>query len=247
MVPLGLQGACGGEKRHNHTLEDPLQNSFKDCAFKYDEDRIRAEKYRPKENQQALLLANGRSNDPVRLYYNALKEGNWSLVSGSDAAICHSYSQYGNMTYLHYAAAFADEHMTIKALADGLNPCAVDPNDYNLKNPRPDKGVTPLMYAAQHGNVAMTKVLLEDTRVDPNTVCYRGWNALMYAVRNYAAGQQPLDGIPHLRDYAGVMQLLIPKTNLWYMNTDQETVLSMAQGKKNKHAIDLLTAAGAEL
>jgi len=243
MIPFALQGACGGAKRHKNTVDDSVPD-----RFIYDQKQIDAEKYRQKPGQAAILLASGRSNDLVRLCYNALKEGNWSLVSGSDAAICHSYSQYGNMTYLHYAAAFADEHMTRKALADGLNPCAVDPNDYNLKNSSSDKGVTPLMYAAQHGNSAMVKVLLEDGRVSPNTVCYWGWNALMYAVKNFAPDQKRLEGIPHyLRDYAGVMQLLIPKTDLGHMSTNQETVVSMARRKQNDYAVNLLKEAGAEL
>ncbi len=228
-------------------VNDSVQNSFKGCVFKYDEGRIRAEKYRPKENQQSLLLASGRSNDPVRLCYKALKEGNWSLVSGSDAAICHSYSEYGNMTYLHYAAAFADEHMTRKALEDRLNPCAVDPNDYDLKNSSSDKGVTPLMYAAQHGNSAMVKVLLEDGRVNPNTVCYWGWNALMYAVKNYSVGRKPLEGVPHVHDYAGVIKLLLSKTDLTVRDSNNHTITDMAACTKNQDALDLLTAAGTEL
>lgn len=133
--------------------------------------------------------------------------------------------KYADEHALYCVAAFESTQEIERMLRDkDTDPNAADPTN----------GMTPLMYAAMHGNIAAVAPLVFDSRVDTSKVDHIGYNALMHAVVNCLRIEDLLDR------YQAVIKVLVPVTNLDHVARDGQTVKEKAIALKKESILALL-------
>ncbi len=134
--------------------------------------------------------------------------------------------KYADEHALYCVAAFESAQEIERMLCDkDTDPNVVDPTN----------GMTPLMYAAMHGNQAVVNSLKLDPRVDFNQTDKLGYNALMHAVVRFP------DKKPMSYQYIVILKVLAARTNLDHVAGNGKTVKDIAVQMGRGDVVELLS------